>query len=175
MIDKLEILFPHIFDKECLMQTSKKKIDLYDDKQQGRCYIDGKGQTEFQVFNLSEKNIGFLAVDACLLSSSDPSRSDCMVFTDEVVCFIELKICKRKNVKDNQKGATDQLESFIQYFRENDLDKDKKLEAYVCVNCIRTGETISRVPRSAKDMSRQEVFLKKYKTKLLYKCEKEFL
>lgn len=175
MINKLQASFPHIFEKPCLIETVEKKIEIYDHKEEKCCYIDGLQEKEFEVINLKQSKLYFIAVDSCLLSSSDPSRSDCMIFDDKVVCFIELKKCKRKNVKDNQKGATDQLESFVQYFRENELDRNKKLEAYVCVNCIRTGETISRVPRRGKDMSRQEFFLTNYKTKLLYKCEKEFL
>ena len=173
MINKLKILFPHFVEKECWIETSDKEIEIYDHEKEKRCYLDKRFKTEFTVINPSEKKINFIAVDSCLLSSSDPSRSDCMVFDEKTVCFIELKKCKKKNVKDNQKGAIDQLEAFVKFFIENSLNIDKKLEAYVCVRCRRTDEVISRMPKIGSD-TRRALFLEKYKTKLFYKCEKEF-
>jgi len=174
MINKLKILFPHLIEKECWVETCNKEIKIYDHEKEKRCYIDDKFITEFMVINSGERKINFIAIDACLLSSSDPSRSDCMVFNENIVCFIELKKCKRKNVKANQKGAIDQLEAFIKFFIENNLNIDKKLEAYVCVRCKRTDEVISRMPKVGSD-TRRALFLEQYKTKLFYKCEKELI
>lgn len=173
MISKLKILFPHILEKECWVETFDKEIEIYDHEKEKRCYIDKKSNVEFTVKNPHKKKINFIAIDSCLLSSSDGSRSDCMVFDDTTVCFIELKKCKRKNVKDNQKGAIDQLEAFIQFFIKENLNVGKKLEAYVCVRCKRTDEVISRTPKSS-DSSRKLLFREEYKTKLFYQCDKEF-
>lgn len=173
MINKLKTLFPHLVEKECWIETSNKEINIYDHEKEKRCYIDEKSKTEFIVLNPNEKNINFIAIDSCLLSSSDISRSDCMVFDEDMVCFIELKKCKRKNVQANQKGAIDQLEAFIQFFIKEKLHSNKKLEAYVCVRCKRTDEVISRTP-NASASSRKALFREKYQTKLFYECKRTF-
>ncbi len=97
MINSLKEVFPYLDEKECLQIIKKEAFEIFDHEEEKKCYIlEENGQ--FKVINSKRKEIGFIAVDECLFDSSDGSRSDCIIFDDEVFCFIELKHCKNKNI-----------------------------------------------------------------------------
>jgi len=113
-----------------------------------------------------------LAIDECLFDSSDGSRADCMVFDDEVICFIELKDCKKKNIYKNRKKAKRQLIAVIKKFKEK-IKLDRVLEAYICVTCSAKDGTVTMTPR-ANNKEAQLEFEEFYNTALFYDCTKEF-
>ena len=171
MINSLKEVFPHLEDKECLQFIKKKSFEIFDHKIDKKCHIvENNGQ--FRVLNSDEKEIGFLAVDECLFGSSDGSRSDCIVFDDEVLCFIELKDCKNKNIPANRRTAKKQLISIIEFFEDN-IKTDRKLEAYICVTCSSEDGTITMTPRANNEQAQLELE-EYYDTALFYACEKAF-
>ena len=83
MIGRLKEVFPHIDEKGCLKVVDNKFFEILDNEIGKPSYIVEKNG-QFKVINKEQKKIGFLAVDECLFDSSDGSRSDCIVFDDEV-------------------------------------------------------------------------------------------
>jgi hypothetical protein len=173
MINSLKEVFPHLEDKECLQIITKEVFEIFDHKEDKKCYIiEDNGQ--FKVINKSKKEIGFLAVDECLFDSSDGSRADCIVFDNEVFCFIELKHCKNKKqpITKNRRKAKKQLIAIIEFFQEK-IKIGRKLEAYICVTCTMEDGTVTMTPRANNEEAQLE-FEEFYDTELFYKCEKEF-
>jgi hypothetical protein len=171
MINSLKEVFPHLDEKECLHKIRKKDFEIFDHEEDKKCYIiEENGQ--FKVLNANEKEIGFLAVDECLFDSSDGSRADCIIFDDEVLCFIELKHCKNKNIPRNRQKAKKQLVAIIEFFQDN-ITLNKKLEAYICVTCSSEDGAITMTPRANNKQAQLE-FEEFYDTELFYKCQKEF-
>ncbi|KIM04694.1 MAG: hypothetical protein KU29_10240 [Sulfurovum sp. FS06-10] len=172
MINSLKKIFPHIEEKECLQYISKQSFEIFDHEADKKCYIlEENGQ--FKVINTHQKEIGFIAVDECLFSSSDGSRADCIVFDNKLFCFIELKHCKNKNIPSNRRTAKKQLMATIEFFREK-IDIPQKLEAYICVTCSSNEEKITMTPRANNEEAQLE-FEEFLNTQLFYKCEKKFI
>ena len=172
MINSLKNTFPHLEEKGCLQIVKKKAFEIFDHEEDKKCYII-KNNGQFKVVNSNQKEIGFLAVDECLFDSSDGSRADCIVFDDEVLCFIELKHCKNKNIPRNRQKAKKQLMAIIDFFKKN-IQLNRKLEAYICVTCSSEDGAITMTPRPNNEQAQLE-FEEFYDTELLYKCQKEFL
>ncbi len=171
MINSLNKVFPHLEEKGCLQFIKKEAFEIFDHKEEKKCYIiEENGQ--FKVFNSEKKEIGFLAVDECLFDSSEGSRADCMVFDEEVGCFIELKDCKNKNIPANRRKAKKQLIAVIEFFQEN-IKLDRELEAYICVTCSTEDGTVTMTPRANNEEAQLE-FEEFYNTALFYECEKKF-
>ncbi len=90
----------------------------------------------FLVKNDNNLRICLLALDGCFFRSDDSQRCDCLVFDDNYLCFVELKIeVGRRQSTRKLRDARDQLGASIQFFRENLLcdpstSVDYKLEAY---------------------------------------------
>lgn len=171
MINSLKEVFPHLDEKKCLQIITKESFEIFDHEEDKKCYIvEENGQ--FKVNNLQQKEISFIAVDECLFTSSDGSRADCIIFDDEVFCFIELKHCKNKNISRNRQKAKHQLMATIEFFKEK-IDIEQKLEAYICVTCSTNEEKITMTPR-AKNEEAQLEFEEFLDTQLFYKCDKKF-
>ena len=171
MINSLNKVFPHLEEKGCLQFIKKEAFEIFDHKEEKKCYIiEENGQ--FKVFNSEKKEIGFLAVDECLFDSSEGSRADCMVFDEEVVCFIELKDCKNKNIPANRRKAKKQLIAVIEFFQEN-IKLDRELEAYICITCSAEDGKVTMTPRANNEEAQLE-FEEFYNTALFYECEKKF-
>jgi len=171
MIDNLKEIFPHLEEKECLKFIEKEAFEIFDHKEKKRCYIIEENG-EFKVVNLEKKEIGFLAIDECIFDSSDGSRADCMVFDDAILCFIELKDCKNKNIPANRRKAKKQLIATIVFFQEN-MKLDRVLEAYICVTYSTEDGRVTVTPR-ANNKEAQLEFEEFYETALFYACEKKF-
>jgi len=171
MINSLKELFPHIEENGCIEILLDKEFAIYDDEEDKRCYLtEENGQ--FIVLNPREEKITFLSVDACLFDSSDGSRSDCIVYDEELFCFIELKNCKNKNIKANRSKAKKQLIATIDFFTKN-LALEQKLEAYICISCSSDDAGFIMTPR-ADNMEAISEFDELYNTALFYKCQKKF-
>lgn len=168
MLDSLKTYFPHIEEKACLEYRKDKDFEILDDR---RCYIvETNGQ--FQVINPIEKTIGFLAVDNCLFDSSQASRADCIIFDEKVICFIELKHCKKKNISKSRQKANKQLKAIIQWFQSH-IQISNRYEAYICITCTQD-DGITMIPK-ADNIEMQLEFEEEYNTALFYKCHKEFI
>lgn len=171
MINSLKKVFSHIEEKECLQIIDEEAFEIFDHEEAKRCYIL-KENGQFKVLNTSEKEIGFIAVDECLFKSSDDSRADCIVFDAEIICFIELKHCKNKNIPRNRQKAKSQLIATIDFFKKN-IDMNKKLEAYICITCSTNKDKITMTPRASNEEAQLE-FEEYYNTALFYSCKKDF-
>jgi hypothetical protein len=171
MINSLNEVFPHLDEKECLQIITKEAFEIFDHVEDKKCYILEK-DGQFKVSNSNQKEIGFIAVDECLFDSSDATRADCIIFDDEVFCFIELKDCKNKNISRNRQKAKSQLIATIEFFKEK-INIEQKLEAYICVTCSSNEEKITMTPRANNEEAQLE-FEEFFDTELFYKCNKEF-
>lgn len=166
MINSLKEAFPTIETNGCIEFLSDREFEIYDDEEDKRCYISSSGQ--FKVENPHQKEIGFLAVDACIFSSYDASRCDCIIFTDESFCFIELKSCKNKNESSNRQKAKKQLKTTIELFKSK-VVFETQLEAYICITCT----PMRKIPR-ASNMDAIAEFEEFLDTHLEYSCIKVF-
>ena len=171
MINKLKSKFSHIEEENCLEIINEKYFEIFDHEIDKRCYmVSENGQ--FKVSNSCQKELNFVAIDNCLFDSLDGERSDCMVFDDKIICFIELKNCKNKNISKNRKKAKSQLISTIEFFRDN-FDLEFELETYICVTCFREYEGFVMTPRASNSDAQLE-FEESLDTKLFYQCNKSF-
>jgi len=173
MINKLKDIFPKIVENSCVEYINDKEFFIYDctdddnDCLTGRCYINQKGQ--FKVLNTSKKEIGFIAVDKCIFFDDDKhKKSDCIVFDDETICFIEIKDCKVKQRSNRKHDAKLQLKATIEIFK-NKIDLKKKIEAYLCI-----GYSPTRPSILASSMTTRAEFEEELDTSLFEGCQKEF-
>ena len=179
MIKKLKDAFSQIEKNSCLEIVKDKEFEIYDCPEdydtykKGRCYIKTNGQ--FKVINRSKKEINFLAVDKCIFFDDDKfKKCDCIVFDDEVFCFIEIKefnttrkVGKRR--REKREASLNQVKSTIEKFKEN-FEIDRELEAYICVK--KATEGIPATQASSSD--RKLEFEEDLRTKLFDGCQKEF-
>jgi len=171
MINELKSEFTHIEEKSCLEIVNNKYFEILDHEINKRCYIVSENG-QFKVSNSCQKELNFIAIDNCLFDSSDGERSDCMIFDDKIICFIELKNCKNKNISKNRKKAKSQLISTIKFFKDK-FDLDFELEAYICVTCFKEDEGFTTKPRASNKEAQLE-FEELLDTKLFYECSKSF-
>ncbi len=154
VLDNITTAFPEAEPNACLQAVIDETFCIYDHAEFKRCFIqnDPDGVRHFTVTNDTGKPIYLLAVDGCLMTSSEPSRCDCVVFNDKTLCFIEIKTTSFSQRKEQRKKAENQLEASLNYFREKiHFDEKHDIEAYVCLldskkftPCIRSG-SVSRV------------------------------
>lgn len=156
--------------KECFEIHTEKEFEVFDHEEEKKCYIVSENG-QFTVFNPKKKEIGFIAIDECLFSSSDDSRADCAIYDIDTYCLIELKDCKIKNIPVNRRRAKKQLIASLEFLQKN-IKINKKLEAYICVTCTRDNKT-TMIPRADNQEAKAE-FEELYHTKLEYLCEKNF-
>lgn len=158
----------------CLEVISHNKFFILDDTENKPAYINyEKGQ--FMIIKKIDNEISFLKIDNCLKFENDDQKCDCAVFDNNTFCFIELKTMtsdKTPIKNKRRKKAESQLKNTINNFENNEIIKDKNLEAYVSITCKVNDELTKVTNISNKEM--QVEFLEEYKTKLYYKCEKEF-
>jgi hypothetical protein len=171
MINEIKLHFPQAVKNNCFEKSKLEEFWIEDCKITKKCSII-KENGEFKVKNNTDSHINFLAVDECTYNSNDSKRSDCIIFNDNIFCFIELKICSLNNAKANRKKAEKQLESSIKTFTSK-LSKLNKLEAYVCLNCRDKEDNLTRITKSS---SPEKIlyFENELNTSLYYKCDKEF-
>lgn len=134
MINSLKETFPHLESKECCQTIKDSIFEIVDDEVEKRCFIVNENG-QFKVSNPMQKKIEFCAVDACLFTSANDSRADCIVYDSQTLCLIELKDCKKKNISRNRQAAKKQLIALIEFFDKNIEMGERALEAYICVTC----------------------------------------
>lgn len=71
------------------------------------------------IINQTGKMVQLLAVDQCVFGSTEPRRCDCLLFDDQFLCFVELKLDveKWKTASANLNTARKQLTETIRFFR----------------------------------------------------------
>ncbi|MEA1954890.1 MAG: hypothetical protein U9N02_00160 [Campylobacterota bacterium] len=69
------------------------------------------------------------------IKDGDEGKPACAIYNDDTFCFIELKCIKPKLLANTKRKAKRQLENTINKFNNQDIIKNKKLEAYMCFNC----------------------------------------
>ncbi len=88
----------------------------------------------FKVENLSERRIGFLAIDHCLLFNSDHEKCDFALFNDFTFVFVEMKASKKKQGNTSRDKAYSQLLTTIEAFVAKKVTfGGRKLVACMCV------------------------------------------
>ena len=90
------------------------------------------------------------------------------MFDNNTICFVEIKDCKPKQRSKRKKDAVLQLKSTINIFKEN-IEFDKKSEAYLCIGFSNTAPAIL-----ASSMSMKAEFEEDFNTTLLEGCQKVF-
>ena len=133
---KNQILSAFPQQKECLQNVDFDQFDIYDCSTEKRCFIkqEPTDPIHFTVYNPDKKPIHFLAVDNCLLLSSDPKRCDFIIFDEVIFCFIEIKdSIKPRQRSKRRKKAIEQLKSAIVFFKDKLELADYQLKAYICL------------------------------------------
>lgn len=96
----------------------------------------------FEVINVSKKDFALLQIDNGLIKTCETKKCDCAIVDDRGLCFIEFKAnaisTNTNQVRKNYRKAMQQLGTTISIFKSGlsslgkDLDRQRKLEAYVC-------------------------------------------
>ena len=159
---------------DCLELVLQKHFFIQDEDGSSSAFIKyDNGQ--FEVKNDTDNNISFMKIDSCLEFKENYQKCDCAIFNDDVFCFIELKTLEsdKSTIKSKRrKKAENQLQYTIENFQDEDIIKNKKLEAYVSLTCNRD-DKLTEIPNiSNKDKELE--FIEDFKTRLYYKCKKEF-
>jgi len=156
----------------CLETISKKHFFIADDIEQKPAFIkDTNGQ--FEVINHTKKDINFLKIDDCIYTSKDDSRCDCAIFDDKIFCFVELKTCKRTAWKTHREKSKKQLENTILNFKNNDIIKNKKLEAYISYTCT-INNKYHKIKKASNSFEIETYFKDVLNTDLYCNNKKEF-
>lgn len=113
---------PRVAGGSCLTSHTIRKAIIYDHPDDGRCYMRRRGEEispfDFTLQNTKAQVFHFVQVDKCMFSDeADGNRCDCLLFTEAVSLFVELK--GNKSVSGRQKGrkkALTQLQASIEWF-----------------------------------------------------------
>lgn len=78
-----------------------------------------KNEIAFRISNPTKRSIHLLATDGCFFTSADPKRCDCLVFDDQYLCFVELKldVTSPRQAASKLKNARNQLGATIIFFK----------------------------------------------------------
>jgi len=128
---------PRVATKSCLTSHTARKTLIYDNPDDGCCYIRAKGEEstefDFTLHNAKGQVFHFVKVDKCLFADEgDTSRCDCLLFTEAISLFVEFK--SNRSFSGRQKGrkkALDQLQASIEWF--------------ITENLLITGETVAAI------------------------------
>jgi len=157
---------------ECLENVDKKHFFIQDGDDQLPAFVVEKNG-EFEVINNTGSHINFLKIDSCVYHSKHSTRCDCTIYNDDTFCFLELKSSKRTNWKSHRESAEKQLKTTILDFTNEDVTKDKTLEAYMCCTCTIDGN-FTQILRASNNYEVQTYFIDELNTKLYCDTKKEF-
>ena len=161
--------------EECIQSISYKHFFIQDDIQNQPAYIVATNG-QFEVINHTKKDIRFLQIDDCIKFDNDDKKCDCAVYNDDIFCFIEQKSMssqKPSTIAKRRKNAEKQLKYTILNFKENQIVKNKKLEAYVSITCNHDSK-LTRIT-NVRNQNAIVEFEDNYNVNLYYECKKEFI
>ena len=143
---------------------TQKDFAIHDDQDQKPVYMEHIGDSEGQVVVVSNNRTDyfFIPVDHNIplkrADGSDDEICDAMLYTDNTLCFIEIK-CRR--AKGWVSKAAGQIASTIGHFDRNHPEHPQRFkDAYIC-NWKRRNSLVKESHNEMKDN-----FLKDYKTHL---------
>jgi hypothetical protein len=136
---------------------------------------EGENEQAFHIFNPEEQEIYLFAIDGCFFTDEDHERCDCLVYDNQCLCFVELKldVTSPRQATSRLKKARSQLGETILSLKEALAPKTTNFwgfetEAYVVMK--------KRLyPRRSARLTRlQAVFLEKYGVRLYEENTKTF-
>jgi len=135
MEQQIKRKLPNCTTNKCL-KSSVRSIFGISDTTAGIVSIEktNYANAHFLIKNVTRKKINVLAIDSCLLNSSDPSKCDFAVFDNKTFCFVEIKEASTKKGRRKHKvKAVSQLYSSIKYFITRLNFKNYQIEAILCL------------------------------------------
>lgn len=134
---------PRVAGGGCLSSHQARTVLIYDHPDLGRCFIRQRGEEtspyDFTVQNSSGSVFHLLAVDKCMFTDeADGTRCDCVVFTEAVSLFIDLK--SNRSFSGRQKGrkkAISQICASIEWFMAEQLLTDLESVEVIVANGTR--------------------------------------
>jgi len=178
LLEDLKDVFAEEKITACYARNSNSQFDIIESN--GISYVVQNMEPSFKVKNPKLFVVHFMAVDQCLLSSSDSykgKRNDCILFNESDFCFVELKldVASIKHRRERTAEAIEQIGATIEHFVESFNHKSKNFmsfgftyEAYIA---FRT-KVYPRDPASAKN--RKVKFATRYNVELFEQNWKEF-
>ena len=157
----------------CLESIDKKHFFIKDGDEQKPAFIL-KENGEFEVVNSTKNSINFLKTDSYIYTSKAPKRCDCILYNNDTICFIELKLTKRTQWKSWRKSANKQLETTILNFKNEEIAKNKTLEAYMCCTYCDINDKITKISRATNKIETITYFEDTLNTALYCATKKEF-
>ncbi|MCP9753194.1 hypothetical protein [Ferruginibacter sp. HRS2-29] len=169
LIDTLKIALgecKRIDTSVCLYKTSYEIIDknfffIADNKSEPeepvRVVSDNENY-QLRVQNRNRKSICLIKTDNCLFGD-DHKKSDCILFSDDQFCLVEISESGQRNQKRND--AVEQLGSTIEILKNNDINL-RQFQARAII-CFKSGRT---KPVQASFNTQRASFLKKYRVNL---------
>lgn len=144
MKDKINAVFP-CFTGICMeiytnytFWVDEYLEDINPQQLRGKSYVittidESIEDQPFKIFNPSQKEINFLAIDKGLFLDipEHPTRCDFAVFDDIRFCFVETKEPSPRQKSDERKKAITQLKLTIQLFKEKIDFEGFQIEAQV--------------------------------------------
>lgn len=118
MIEQIKASFPQVEANNCLWQTTKPKIFIFDQNDNKIIEVESEEAANFTIDNPNQKEIAILAIDKCVFDDqSKHKKCDFAAFDDKVFVFVEIKDTNRKKSSSRKKRhAKDQLETTIKAF-----------------------------------------------------------
>jgi len=123
----------------CLTETNSTLIELFDDYDAlpvlQRSYIKTEQDqpVHFLIYNPSEANLVFAALDNCILKSKDISRCDFVIGNFEKLYFVEIKRVNKGQRRQARTSAIQQLQSSLSLFKSKLNLTDTELIAVICL------------------------------------------
>ncbi len=153
-IRMLESNFADRLQKNCLASANEFELLVIENDENQSCFSDAvpNGQWRFKdarknnvvfsddtdivglfINNVTRKNVWLLSGDQCFFDDDEPTRCDCLVFNDNTLCFVELKlnIGKTRKRADQMREAREQLKETIRFFKSHSSSDSPRMFRFV--------------------------------------------
>lgn len=171
----VETAFPKSIDNDCIEENTSDSIVIHDDDSINKSCIykstDPLKYPKFTINNPSKKRIHFLAIDNCVLFSTDGNKCDFAAFDNATFLFVEIKKGGGSvQNRSTKKGiAVSQLKKTIELFF--DLIDFSKFRVFACIS---VGYFTKSPAAAASDLDLLVEFINEYNVELIEGNEFEF-
>jgi hypothetical protein len=95
--------------------------------------VSDPGSWQLQVLNSMNKELCLVKIDNCLVTSHKTQKCDCILFSPDKCCLVEIKTATNKTRKDRRREAILQLGATIDLLRSNGTaPSDHNTSAVIC-------------------------------------------
>lgn len=145
--------------QRCLKKTNSPMLGVVDPGGENPCQLleeedENFGDAQFEIYNLNERELCFLAIDKCVIEKGS-KRCDFAIFNENEFVFVELKgviSTSSETVKQRHDEARTQLESTIGIFSDKNINLSnykRNLKLFAVVSVLDLNPPVTKRPVQA--------------------------